>query len=149
MIAIDTNIIIYAIDRRNATKRAAARALLKQLGAPASGAALLWQVAGETCSQLRAWRDAKRISDRTFKRYLQLIRTLFPLVLPTPAVLDRAVVLADQHCLSHWDSMIIAACCIEAGVTQLYTEDIERSHAGSIFCFTFSISSLISASHNR
>lgn len=46
MIAIDTNVFIYAIDRRDATKRAAARALLKRLAASANGAVLLWQVAG-------------------------------------------------------------------------------------------------------
>ena len=84
---------------------------------------MLWQVAGEICSQLRAWRDAKRISDRAFKRYLQLFQRLFPLVMPAPAVLDRAVAFADRHSLSHWDSMIVAA-CVEGGITQLYTEDM-------------------------
>lgn len=43
--------------------------------------------------------------------------------MPAPAVLDRAVILADRHSLSHWDSMIVAA-CIEGGITQLYTEDM-------------------------
>lgn len=123
MLAVDTNVFIYAIDRRDLQKRAAARLLLTQLATPPSSAVLLWQVAGETCSQLRAWRDGKRISDRAFKRYLQLFQRLFPLVMPLPAVLDRALVLADRHSLSHWDSMIVAA-CIESGIIQLYTEDM-------------------------
>jgi predicted nucleic acid-binding protein len=43
--------------------------------------------------------------------------------MPAPAVLDRAIFLAARHSLSHWDSMIVAACA-EAGVDQLYTEDM-------------------------
>jgi predicted nucleic acid-binding protein len=48
---------------------------------------------------------------------------MFPLSLPTAAVLDRAVDLADRYSLSHWDSMLLGA-CIEAGVDALYTEDM-------------------------
>ena len=123
MIAIDTNVILYAIDRRDLRKRAAARALLRQLAAPPPKAVLLWQVAGELAKQLRAWRDAKRISSRAFEQYLEVFRRLFPLAMPIPPVLDRAILLADRHSLSHWDSMIVAA-CIEAGIDQLYTEDM-------------------------
>ena len=123
MIAIDTNVILYAIDSRDLNKRAAARALLRQLGTPPNSGVLLWQVYAELAKQLRAWRDAKRISARALARYLHVIRRLFPLVMPTPAVLDRALLVADLHSLSHWDSMIVAA-CIEAGITQLYTEDM-------------------------
>jgi predicted nucleic acid-binding protein len=43
--------------------------------------------------------------------------------MPAPGVLDRALDLTDRHSLSHWDSMLIAA-CIEAGVNTLYTEDM-------------------------
>lgn len=123
MIAIDTNVLLYAIDRRDLGKRAAARALLRQLANPPSDAVLLWQVAGELAKQLRVWRDAKRVSDRACKRYLHLFRRLFPLMMPIPAVLDRALALADRHSLSHWDSMIVAA-CVEAGIDRLYTEDM-------------------------
>lgn len=123
MIAVDTNVILYAIDRRDLKKRAAARALLSKLATPPSQGVLLWQVAGELAKQLRAWRDARRISGRAFDRYLQVFRRLFPLLMPSPAVLDRAVALADQYCLSHWDSMIVAA-CEDRGVSELYTEDM-------------------------
>lgn len=123
MIAIDTNVFVYAIDRRDVKKRAAARTLLRQLAAPRSGAVLLWQVAGELTSQLRTWRDTKRISDRAFRGYLGLFRRLFRVVMPTQTVLDRALLLADRHSLSHWDSMIVSA-CVEAGIDRLYTEDM-------------------------
>lgn len=123
MIAIDTNVFIYAIDAQEPKKRATARALLKQLAAPPNDGVLLWQVACELVRQLRYWCDTREISDRAFKRYAQLFRRLFPLVMPTPAVLDRALDLADRHSLSHWDSLIVGACA-EAGIVRLYTEDM-------------------------
>jgi predicted nucleic acid-binding protein len=48
---------------------------------------------------------------------------MFRLTMPTPAVLDRALDLADRYSLSHWDSMLLGA-CLEAGVVTLYTEDM-------------------------
>jgi predicted nucleic acid-binding protein len=43
--------------------------------------------------------------------------------MPTEAVIDLALDLADRHSLSHWDSMLLGA-CKDAGATTLYTEDI-------------------------
>lgn len=43
--------------------------------------------------------------------------------LPVEASLDRALRYAAVYSLSHWDSMIVAACA-EAGVTTLFTEDM-------------------------
>ena len=47
---------------------------------------------------------------------------MFPLFLPTHSVPGRALELHSRYSLSHWDSMLLAA-CIEAGVTTLYSED--------------------------
>jgi predicted nucleic acid-binding protein len=46
--------------------------------------------------------------------------------LPTWSVIDRAENLMNRFSLSHWDSMIIAACW-EASVQTLYTEDFGYS----------------------
>ena len=56
-------------------------------------------------------------------RYFALYRRFYTLVTPEPQVLDRALDLADRFNLSHWDSMLLAA-CVEAGVDTLYTEDM-------------------------
>ena len=48
---------------------------------------------------------------------------MLPLILPTPDVLDKSLDLSSRYSLSHWDSMLLAA-CIEAGVDTLYTEDL-------------------------
>ena len=44
-------------------------------------------------------------------------------MLPSSSILDRALDLAERFSLSHWDSMLLAA-CVEAGVDTLYTEDM-------------------------
>jgi len=58
------------------------------------------------------------------ERYLNLFRRHFPLIMPQPRVLDRALDLASRFSLSHWDAMLLAA-CKAAGVTNLYSEDMQ------------------------
>ena len=123
MNAIDTNVLVYRLDRNEPGKQAKARDLLRQLRVDPTPTILLWQVAGEFVRQLRAWKDQKKITSQTLDRYAAGLRRLFPLVMPTPAVLDRAIDLANRWSLSHWDSMILGA-CLEAGVDTLYTEDM-------------------------
>ncbi len=123
MNGIDTNVLIYSIDRRDPVKRAKARDLLRRLRAGTARTVLLWQVIGEFMRQLRRWEDQGQITRDQLLRYLRHFRRHFPLVLPTPGVLDRALDLTGRYSISHWDSMLLGA-CIEAGVTTLYTEDM-------------------------
>jgi predicted nucleic acid-binding protein len=55
--------------------------------------------------------------------YLSVIRQAFHFVPPTESVLDRSLSLSARYSLSHWDSLLLAACA-EAGVTTLYSEDL-------------------------
>ena len=45
-------------------------------------------------------------------------------VLPKQSVLSASLTLSGRYSLSHWDSLLIAA-CLEAGVDTLYTEDLQ------------------------
>jgi predicted nucleic acid-binding protein len=123
MNAFDTNILIYSIDRHDPVKRARAHALLRGLQPDPLNTILPWQVLGELVRFLRAWQDRGQITRPALLRYVHLYRNLFPLSMPTPAVLDRALDLSGRFSLSHWDSLLIGA-CIEAGVDTLYTEDM-------------------------
>jgi predicted nucleic acid-binding protein len=123
MNAVDTNILIYRLDPRDPVKQAKARLLLQRLRRKPGETVLLWQVAGEFLRQLRSWQDQGEITRAQLLRHSQFVRRVLPLVLPTPPVLDRALDLANRHRLSHWDSMVLAA-CIESGVDTLYTEDM-------------------------
>ncbi len=124
MNAVDTNVLLYSVDRNEPEKQLKAQQLLRQLhSATAEPTVLLWQVLGESARQLRRWRDLGKLSPADFARHLQAFRHLFPLVLPTADVFDRAMSLSERYSLAHWDSMILGA-CQAAGVTRLYTEDI-------------------------
>lgn len=123
MNAVDTNILLYSIDRNEPTKQLKAQDLLQQLHAADEPAILLWQVLCEVTHQLRRWREQGRLTPNEFSNHARAFRHLFPLALPTPEAFDAAVELAERFGLSHWDSMLLGA-CRAAGATRLYTEDM-------------------------
>ena len=121
MNAVDTNVLIYVRDPRDAAKQEKAVRLTTEL----TDGALLWQVACEFVAasrklapfgftQAQAWHEIARL------------RVLWRLVLPSENVLDRARQLTAANNLSFWDAMIVAA-CREGGITRLYTEDFDDS----------------------
>lgn len=123
MNAIDTNVLVYRLDRREPIKQAKARDLLRRLCSDPTPTLLLWQVLGELMRQLRSWQDQGRITRDTVLRYVAVFRNMFPMGMPIPRVADHALNLAARYSLSHWDSMLLGA-CKEAAVTTLYTEDM-------------------------
>ena len=123
MNAIDTNVLLYSIDRNEPTKQLKAQQLLSQLHAGVEPTLLLWQVLGELAQQLRRWRDQGKLTPAEFEQHIQAFRHLFPLVIPTAETFDGAMDLAERFSLSHWDSMVLGA-CQSAGVTRLFTEDM-------------------------
>ena len=121
MNAVDTNVLLYSVDRAEPTKqRRAQETLLRLAGEPT---VLLWQVLGESAQQLRRWRELGRLTPAEFAQHITAFKHLFPLVAPTAEAFDRALSLADRFSLSHRDSMILGACQV-ASVATLYTEDI-------------------------
>ena len=123
MNAVDTNVLLYSVDRNEPVKQLKAQQLLQQLRSAAEPTVLLWQVLGETTQQLRRWRDQGRLTESEFSQHVQAFRHLFPLVLPTPEAFDAAMELCERFSLSHWDGMIVGA-SRAAGASRLYTEDI-------------------------
>src|SRR6266404_7074372 len=123
MNAVDTNVLIYRVDRQDLVKQVKARTLLRGLAADPMPTVLPWQVLGEFVRHLRWWQDQGEITRAILLRYVGVVRRLFPVVTPTLTVLDHALDLTGRHSLSHWDSMLLGA-CKEAKVTTLYTEDM-------------------------
>ena len=121
MNAVDTNVLIYAYDPRDAAKQNKAVNLIASL----TDGVLLWQVA---CEYIAASRKlaAYGLSQPQAWRHLQQLRGVWPLVLPTPTVLDEAERLVSSGNLSIWDALMVAA-CVESGVTTLYSEDFDAS----------------------
>jgi predicted nucleic acid-binding protein len=115
MNAVDTNVLVYAIDHDEPVKQAKAIELLDRLAQPSVQAVLMWQVAAEYLSCLRRWQAIGRITANEVEQYLHRALAVLPLSYPTRATLDISLDLSNRYSLSHWDSMLIGA-CIEAAV---------------------------------
>jgi predicted nucleic acid-binding protein len=83
-----------------------------------------WQVAGELLSNLRKRESAGRITAEEVGAHFGNFLSMFPLAIPNPKVFSIYFDLHARFSLSHWDSMLLAA-CKEAGVTTLFSEDMD------------------------
>ncbi|MHC4876236.1 MAG: PIN domain-containing protein [Planctomycetota bacterium] len=122
MNAVDTNVFVYSVDDNEPTKQTAALELLDQLVTEAD-TVLLWQVVGEFLGCLRRWNAKGRISRTDVEDHVHDVLAMFPLLVPTPLQVDTSLVLSSRFSLSHWDSMLLAA-CIDGGIDTLYSEDL-------------------------
>lgn len=125
MNAIDTNVLVYFVDRDDPAKHVEAVNLLDRLSREEEETVLLWQVAGEFLSCLRRWEREGRISRHDLFGHFDRLESMFRCVLPTQSVLRESIDLSSRYSLSHWDSMLLAA-CVAAGVRTLYSEDLSH-----------------------
>ena len=122
MNAVDTNILIYINDPRDLAKQGIAISLVSAL----TEGVLLWQVA---CEYLAASRKLESLGYNQAQayEYIRDLQQVWYTALPRWNIIDRAEDLMSRFSLSHWDSMIVAA-CLEANVETLYTEDFGYSN---------------------
>ncbi len=118
MIALDTNILLYACDRADPKRQQIAMELI----ANSRDGVLLWQVACEFVAASRKLGARGFTASDAWNRLGEFLN-LFPLSLPTAGVLARAEQLHATYGVSFWDALILAA-CTEAGVTLFYSEDV-------------------------
>lgn len=123
MNAIDTNIYLYAIDDAEPVKQRKAIDLLDRLEPRRSPVVLPWQVAVEYLNGLRRWARSGKVAAGRVESQLEELLAIFPLAFPTRDVFGISLSLSSKYSLSHWDSMLLAA-CIDARVTTLYSEDL-------------------------
>jgi predicted nucleic acid-binding protein len=125
MNAIDTNIVAYTFDATAPVKQAVARQLLSNLVLKPQETLLLWQVAVEFLACLRKAERRGLLTAEQVKVDFREVLQLFTVRCPTAKVFERGFVLHERYSLSHWDSLLVAA-CQEAGVTRLYSEDMQH-----------------------
>ena len=118
MIALDTNVLIYACDRSNPERQQTASQLIERT----TDGVLLWQVACEFVAASRKLGGQGFNAANAWSR-LSEFQALFPLLLPSAGALQRGRELHLSHSVAFWDAMILAA-CTEAGVEILYSEDV-------------------------
>ncbi len=122
MNAVDTNVLVYAVDTAEPIKSRLAQELLKSLASEPLPLVVPWQVAAEFLTCMRRWEDSGRINRTDTNAYLNKFILSLPIIYPTANSLSIALDVSDKHSLSHWDSMLLAA-CVEAGIDTLYSED--------------------------
>ncbi|HUE71321.1 MAG TPA: PIN domain-containing protein [Pirellulaceae bacterium] len=122
MIAVDTNVLVYAVDQLDPVRHAKAVQLLGQLRTSGQ-TLLLWQVAAELLAKLRQWEHTNRITTHVVEGYVKHFLAMFPLTFPTERVLQQSIELSRKYSLSHWDAMVLSA-CLDAGVDTLHSEDL-------------------------
>ena len=123
MNAIDTNVYVYTLDADEPVKQRKAVELLDQLALTPAETVILWQVAGEFLAQLRRFEAKGLLTATAVEAGFQRFRATFALRLPTEGIFQTSFHIRSRFSVSHWDSMLLAA-CQEAGVTTLYSEDM-------------------------
>ena len=118
MIAVDTNVLIYACDQADPRRQKIALDLITNAKtasscgrSPANSSRPLESSSKQGFTSTHAW---NRLAE---------FRDLLPLVLPTDGNLARAKELHLARGASLWDALILAA-CVEAGVETFYSEDL-------------------------
>lgn len=125
MNAVDTNILIYAIDANEPVKSLQVKQFLRNLADDTEPLVIPWQVGVDFLACLRRWENAGRIIRTDTEDYLEQFLEPVPIVFPATSLLRHSLELSTRYSLSHWDSLLIAA-CIEAGIDKLYSEDMDK-----------------------
>lgn len=120
---LDTNVLVYLVDRRHPDKQAIARQLVSVALAERSGV-ISFQVVQETLQALT--RKARQVLPATDAAEL-LHAVLMPLwhVHPTVSLYERALQVQAKQGFSFYDSLIVAS-ALQAGCKRLLTEDLQH-----------------------
>ena|ERR1700686_1706637 len=124
MNAVDTNVLVYAFDDDEPIKQAKANELLDRLAEYPADIILLWQVAAEFLSVLRKWQNSGDLTADRVENNFRNVLVMFSFRAPKKRIFKTSTDLRSRFSLSHWDSMLLAA-CKEAGVDVLYSEDMD------------------------
>jgi predicted nucleic acid-binding protein len=126
---VDTNILMYALDRSAGVKHERARALVEDLWHSGNGV-LSVQVLQELCINLRRKAgDAFSLEDRR-----EVIRNYskWEVITNTAESILRALDLEVRYRMSFWDALIMQA-ANEAKASILYSEDLASGqHYGTV-----------------
>lgn len=118
---VDTNVLLYALDPRDAGKQAAAQAWLRRCWTQDRGR-VSTQVLNELYANLR--RVAPSTPAEEARRIVREYRAWTPWIVDDETV-DRAWDLQDRFSLAYWDALMVAA-ARQQGCRWLLTEDLQH-----------------------
>jgi predicted nucleic acid-binding protein len=119
MNAIDTNVWIYFHDTRDPRKQQIAQELVATVG----DVVLLWQVGCEFIAAARKLEPLGFKPEDAWNALADMQSLAERVVMPVADLWWRGRDIQQDHSLHFWDALLVA-CCIDAGVTVLYSEDI-------------------------
>ena len=116
---VDTNVLVYAHDKKQGYKQDAAKAILRALWDRNSGA-LSMQVLQEFYSTM-----TRKLATPLPREKVRLIVSQYALwcIETTPAEIRHAFRIEDEARINFWDAMIVAA-ANKAGATRILSEDL-------------------------
>ncbi len=125
MIAIDTNVFVYAFDATEPEKQSKARQFFQDVFASAAATIIPWEVAVELLARFRKWEGAgKMTSDDVQARFGEFLN-VWRLALPNTKVFEISFrIRRVTHCRTGTVCWLLA--CNEAGTTRLYSEDMQH-----------------------
>ena len=115
----DTNILVYAYDRRDPAKQERAFNIIADAISNENGIVSA-QVLGEFYNATTR-RTSNTLPEEVTSEAMSLFATL-PVIDIDLALVQRAVGTCNRYRISYWDSLIIAA-AEKAGCTQIFSED--------------------------
>ena len=119
---VDTNILIYAHDRKAGLKHERARQLVEHLWTTGQGA-LSTQVLQELCVNLRRRVAHPLASDEIAKLIEDYLS--WEIVVNTPQAIVAALGIEARYKVSYWDALILRA-AESCGAAVLYSEDLSH-----------------------
>lgn len=117
---IDTNILIYAMDKSHPLKRSRCRDLLKRLNNELKGV-----ISTQVMQEFYVTATKKLGADPLVVKDLLNSFERFETVLVTPEIIKDAVDCSILNRLSFWDSLIVSA-AESANCAKLWTEDLNH-----------------------
>ena len=116
---VDTNVLLYTLDPRDAARQSAAREWVDRLWFHGIGA-ISWQVLNEF---YQAGRYRLKFPDDTLRRDIETL-VLWSPVPNTLSLTRRAWFWIDHASIHYWDALVVAA-AEHAGCSYLLTEDLQ------------------------
>jgi predicted nucleic acid-binding protein len=116
---VDTNVLVYAHDKKEGSKQKAAKTILRDLWIRNSGV-LSMQVLQEFYSTV-----TRKLATPLPRESARLIVSRYALwcIETTPVELMRAFRIEDEAGINFWDALIVAA-AIKSGATRILSEDM-------------------------
>jgi predicted nucleic acid-binding protein len=127
MNAIDTNVWIYCHDTRDLEKQQTAQKLISTIGA----IVLLWQVGCEFIAAARKLETLGFKPDDAWEALADMQAMAEKVVMPSPNLWPHCRTLQQNHSLHFWDALLIC-CCLNEGVSVLYSEDIGEGNIAGL-----------------